>query len=220
MKLGAFRQWKPVLTFIAAVILLYGASQLSHFLAGVMEFELRPTNEDMVHRIVTITAFLYAILLSLPFVPGTEVGIAMLVALGPPIAFLVYVCTVLGLFLAFIVGRFVPLRLLRATAERFHLIRLSRLLKEIEPLSQQERIRFLTGATPNRAVSTFVRHRHIGLAVLLSVPGNLLIGGGGGIGMIAGMSGLYSISGYLLTVMVAVSPVPIAVTMFGTGFLM
>ena len=45
------------------------------------------------------------------------------------------------------------------------------------------------------------------------MPGNVLIGGGGGIAMVAGLSRLYSLAGFLLAVGVAVAPVPLAVTL-------
>jgi len=55
--------------------------------------------------------------------------------------------------------------------------------------------------------------------VALNIPGNYVIGGGGGIALIAGVSRVYSIPGFLLTILLAVAPVPLAVVVFGTGFL-
>jgi hypothetical protein len=43
--------------------------------------------------------------------------------------------------------------------------------------------------------------------------GPLIRGGGGGIAMIAGMTGLYSLPRYLLTVAIAVAPVPLIITL-------
>ncbi|MCB1478921.1 MAG: hypothetical protein KDJ62_08610 [Rhodobiaceae bacterium] len=214
-----FPRWQTVLKIASIIGLLYGASQLTHFIAQTLEFELRPTNEEAVHRAITMTALVYTFLLSLPFVPGAEIGIALLVALGPPIAFLVYLCTVAGLFFSFIVGRFVPVTALRGIAEKLKLTRLANMLKEIEPLDREQRIAYLTRNAPNRLFNGFLRFRYLGLAVLFNLPGNFLIGGGGGIGLLAGLSGLFSFPGYLATVMIAVSPVPLAVAFFGTGFL-
>lgn len=211
--------WRTALKVLAAAALLYGANQLSHSLAEALQFELRPSNEDVIHRLIVLSAILYTFLLALPFVPGAEIGIAMLATLGPPIAFLVYLCTVIGLFCSFVVGRYVPLRVLMALADAVKLSRLSRLLEQIEPLEREERIEYLA-RHDNPALAKFLHYRHLSLALLLILPGNFLIGGGGGIGMIAGMSGLFSLSGYLITVMIAVSPVPLLVSTFGTGFLM
>jgi hypothetical protein len=59
----------------------------------------------------------------------------------------------------------------------------------------------------------------LALAVSLNIPGNFLIGGGGGIGLFAGISRLYSVTGYLITISIAVAPVPVAVLFFGAEFL-
>lgn len=45
----------------------------------------------------------------------------------------------------------------------------------------------------------------------LNLPGNALIGGGGGIALMAGMSRLFSFPLFLLSLTVAVSPVPLAI---------
>ncbi|HSM41012.1 MAG TPA: hypothetical protein VK862_09690 [Afifellaceae bacterium] len=215
----SIRRWKAALKVLVVAALLYGANQLSHSIAEALQFDLRPSNEDVVHRVITISAFFYTCLLAVPFVPGAEIGIALLVTLGPPIAFLVYLCTVFGLVCSFVIGRYVPLKSLRAIADAVKLSRLALLLEQIEPLSREERTEYLTGRD-NRALSRFLQYRYLTLALLFNLPGNFLIGGGGGIGMIAGMSGLFSLYGYLITVMIAVSPVPLLVSIFGTGFLM
>ena len=48
---------------------------------------------------------LYTVLLALPFVPGAEIGLALLVVFGAVMAWPVYVATVLALSIAFAVGR-------------------------------------------------------------------------------------------------------------------
>jgi hypothetical protein len=47
--------------------------------------------------------------------------------------------------------------------------------------------------------------------VALNLPGNTLLGGGGGIALMAGLSGLYPMPAYLTTVAIAVAPVPLLV---------
>jgi hypothetical protein len=47
------------------------------------------------------------------------------------------------------------------------------------------------------------------LALAFNLPGNTLLGGGGGIALAAGMSGLYRPVAYLATVVLAVAPVPL-----------
>jgi hypothetical protein len=47
--------------------------------------------------------------------------------------------------------------------------------------------------------------------VLINLPGNMLVGGGGGIALVAGMTRLFSWPAFLLTVAVAVAPVPLLI---------
>ena len=74
--------------------------------------------------------------------------------------------------------------------------------------------------SPSRGVPALVRHRHLALAGALNLPGNFLIGGGGGIALIAGVSKLYSVTGFVLTSAIAVAPVPLAVYLLGADFLL
>ena len=46
----------------------------------------------------------YALLLAIPFVPGVEIGIALLIMQGPAIAPFVHAATVAGLLISFAIG--------------------------------------------------------------------------------------------------------------------
>ena len=60
-----------------------------------------------------------------------------------------------------------------------------------------------------------MRHFHVALALAVNAPSNSIIGGGGGIVMMAGPSGIFLPLATFLTVMIAVSPVPLAVMFLG-----
>jgi len=60
-----------------------------------------------------------------------------------------------------------------------------------------------------------LRHRYVALAVIVNVPGNAMIGGGGGIMMMAGMSGIFAPVQTFLAIAIAVSPVPVTVLLLG-----
>lgn len=122
-------------------------------------------------------------------------------------------------FLSFIAGRLIPLSALIQFAEDIKLDQTRKLLNDIEPLGKQERLTFLANKTPNRLLPVLLRYRYLALAVALNVPGNFLIGGGGGIALFAGISRLYSVPGFLITIAISVAPVPIAVLVFGAEFL-
>lgn len=55
---------------------------------------------------IALVLALYVLLLSLPFVPGAEIGLALLVGFGSVVAWPVYLATVLALSIAFAAGRF------------------------------------------------------------------------------------------------------------------
>jgi len=217
---GAARSRLRTLLKVALLIaLLIVANYLAHELADALNFQIRPSNEDAVHRTIMTSAASYSLLLAIPFVPGAEVGLALIAMLGPPIAFLVYVCTVGGLALSFAVGRLIPLTGLIRLAEDFNFQRMAKMLNVIEPMNRQDRLAFLASKAPVRFRPVLLRYRYLALAVALNVPGNFLIGGGGGIALLAGISRLYSVPGFIATIAIAVAPVPLAVFFFGNEFL-
>lgn len=207
--------WPLLLKLAGLILLIVFANHASGWLADALRIEIRPSNEDLVHRMIMLAAGLYALLLAIPFVPGMEIGLALIGLLGPPIVLLVYLCTLLGLTMSYLVGRLIPLSGLASLFEDLNLVRASALLKTIEPMNREQRLAFLLNKAPNRFVPFLLRHRYIALALVLNVPGNVLIGGGGGIALIAGLSRLYSTLAFLVCIALAVAPVPIAVLLFG-----
>lgn len=211
--------WQILLKLLVLIALIIAANFVSSWIVDSLHVEIRPSNEDFVHRMLVTAAVAHAVLIAIPFVPGVEVGITLIAMLGPAIVLLVYVSTVVGLLLSFIVGRLVSLRWLANLLEDINLRQASRLISAIEPMDRTERLNYLVSKAPNRFVPFLLRHRYLALAVLINVPGNVVIGGGGGISLLAGASKLYSIPGYFVTIALAVSPVPIAVLIFGKDVL-
>ena len=200
------------LALLIAIIL--AANFVAGWMLDALHIDIRPTNEEFVHRIIMTSAAAYAVLLAIPFVPGVEVGLAIIGMLGPQIVLLVYLCTLAGLTLSFSIGRLVPLAWIAAVFAFLNLRRGKTLLDDLAPLDRDARVQFLVGRAPNRLVPFLLRHRYVALAVMLNLPGNFLVGGGGGIAMIAGISRLISLPGFLVTIALAVAPVPLAVLVF------
>ena len=121
--------------------------------------------------------------------------------------------------MSFAVGRLISLKALILLLEEFHFQRASQLLTSIEPMKRADRLAFLVSKTPNRLVPFLIRHRYLALAILVNLPGNILIGGGGGIALVAGASKLFSTLGFIITIAFAVSPVPLAILLFGKEIL-
>lgn len=195
--------------------LLFAASYAGSWVTGQLSSHLTPSTEPAVHRLIMLATAAYVVLMMLPFVPGVEIGLGMMVMFGPKIVPLVYGATVLGLLLSFLVGRLVPERSIADLLQTLHLERAARLLRELEPLGSHMRLEHLLRNASTRIVPFLLRHRFLALMVAFNLPGNVVVGGGGGIGLIAGFSGLFSIQGYALAVAVAVAPVPLFVLLTG-----
>ena len=190
------------------MLLLVAGWRLGHFLDAYSGIEIRPANEPMVHRLVMMAAAAFVVAAAVPFVPGAEIGMGLLVLFGGRIAFLVYVCMVGALVAAYLVGRLVPVGALARLAGWLGFARARVLLAELEPLDGSGRLALLLDRAPRRLVPTLLRRRYLALVVLFNLPGNSVIGGGGGIALAAGMSGLFSLPRFFATVLVAVAPVP------------
>ncbi|WP_296425747.1 hypothetical protein [Yoonia sp.] len=161
----------------------------------------------------------YALLIAIPFVPGVEIGIAILVIEGASAAPFVYLATLSGMSLAFLTGQYVALNWLIKTCEDLYLFRLSAVLQRIENRPSDQRLATLNDRLPNWLAPFLVRYRYVTLALLINIPGNIAIGGGGGIMMATGLSRLFQTGLTLLTVALATLPVPLAVWLLGTTVL-
>lgn len=162
---------------------------------------------------------LYATLISVPFVPGVEIGLALLVMRGAEIAPAVYLATVLGLLLAYLLGRYLPITVMQRLFLDLHMTSACRMIAEIAPLGADARLALLRQRLPQWAAPWVLRYRYLTLAMLLNLPGNAVIGGGGGLSLLAGLSRVFRPLPIALTLCLAVAPVPLAVWLFGAEFL-
>jgi hypothetical protein len=154
----------------------------------------------------------YVVLMAMPFMPAAEIGFSMLVIFGARISFLVYVSTVVALTLAYLAGRLLPAELAAKAFGLMGLMKAQQFVARLAPLSAQDRLALLVRDPPAPWAPNLVRHRYLALAVLLNLPGNIVIGGGGGIALLAGMTRLFPFPAYLGTVALAVAPVPLIVS--------
>jgi hypothetical protein len=199
--------------FAAKIALLLGILVFLNYaigwLANLFAFQMWPQHADMAVFVLFTSIVSYILLLAIPFLPGIEVGLMLMAMLGVKGIVLVYFCTVLSLSLSFLFGRLLPSRYLARALGWFHLNRARDLVTSLEPLETEERLRFLLRSAPSRIVPFLLRHRYLIIGVLFNVPGNALIGGGGGIGLVAGMSRLFPFPKYLLLICLAITPGPI-----------
>ena len=202
------------LIFFAA--LLVAANYVGNWLLNQLNLQLRPSTEPILHRLIMLSMAVYICLMALPFVPGVEIGLALMVLLGAKIIPLVYAATVVALLIGFMIGRWVPSRAILEILDLLRLQRLRVLLMQLEPLGPQQRLDLLLHHNSVRIVPFLLRHRFLAIAVALNIPGNAIIGGGGGISFAAGFSRLVSLPQYALTVSVAVLPLPIIMLLTGS----
>jgi hypothetical protein len=88
-------------------------------------------------------------------------------------------------------------------------------MKRLAPLSRKERLAMLVDHAPRRFIPHLVRYRYIALVLAFNLPGNAVVGGGGGIALLAGLSGMFSFPHYLFATSIAALPVPLAALLVG-----
>jgi hypothetical protein len=135
--------------------------------------------------------------------------------LGPRIAVLVYLCTLAALSLSFMVGRLIPEHMLINLLRDLGFDKASRLLVRVEGLDSHQRLSLILDQSPQKLIPFLLRYRYLALIVAVNLPGNIVIGGGGGIALAAGLCRLFSPPAFVLTVAIAIAPVPLAWLMFG-----
>lgn len=169
---------------------------------------------------ILITAILvYALLIAIPFVPGIEIGFALLIVQGVSIVPAVYLATLTGLLLAYFIGRLVPVTTLESLFRDLKLRRAAQLMADYAAMTQEARQHMLLNRLPRFLAVPAVRYRYLTLALLINLPGNAFLGGGGGLMLASGLSRLFQPGKTILTLALCVLPVPVGFLLFGTAFL-
>jgi hypothetical protein len=210
---------RTILRVALIVAFAYGAHLL---LIRVMNWtEALPHGMGSVLRIGILSGILlvYALLIAIPYVPGIEVGFSLIMMRGAEVAWHVYLATVLGLILAYLAGRFLPYAWLHRLFLDLRMTRACRMLDELQPLTPAQRLTLMKRRLPQRLGALAVRFRYVLLAALINMPGSALIGGGGGICLLAGLTRLFDWRATILTILLAVLPVPLTVWLWGPGLL-
>lgn len=147
-------------------------------------------------------AVVYAVLLAIPFVPGLELGLLMMVLFGAPGAVIAHLATVAGLLMSFVVGDRMAAR---STTKKVvgHFMAWSQSKGSKSQEDQRPLHLRLAGALKN--------YRHLALAVFLNTPGNAVLGGGGGIAFLCGASREFRWPAFVLTAALATAPLPLLV---------
>lgn len=206
--------WAITLTKLAAIVLVVILANIGiSRLIDELEIQIWPEYLEIIDRAVLVSVILYIGLMATPFLPGIEIGLTLMVVLGPKGVLLVYVSTLIALTISFGLGRLFPAHALVSFLQWLHLSRAATLLKSFDTTPPEKRLEFLAEKTPNQTIPALLRRRYLLLALLFNLPGNALIGGGGGIAMMAGMSRLYSFPMYFFLISAAILPGPLLVVL-------
>jgi hypothetical protein len=202
---------RTALRLAVVVVLALAIHQLLNWANAEAELGTRQLRPWM----LALFLLVYALLIAIPFVPGVEVGLTLMAMKGPWIAPWIYAATVVGLVAAYAAGEgFSYPRLHRILAD-LHLNRACRLIERLQPLTKADRLALLKARAPRWARPFVSRFRYVMMAALINLPGNTLIGGGGGLMFLSGFSRLFHAPAMILTIFIAVAPVPLAVWLFG-----
>jgi hypothetical protein len=200
---------------IIVLIIILGLNLAGTWIGHQVNFQIFPRHDPLLHVAVMAAAIIYILLMATPFMPGIEVGMAVMVLLGYKSAILIYLCTLVALSISYLIGRYFPLHLVHRFLQWLYLEKASKLICELEPLERSERLGLLNQKAPSKIAPFLLNHLYLTIAVVLNMPGNALIGGGGGIGLVVGMSGVVPFHKYFATVAIAVLPVPLTIYLQG-----
>ena len=189
--------------------LIIGGHKVIELVSSWLELTLLPHTEDMLHRAIVAGTAAYVVLMAIPFVPGAEIGLTLLTALGGALAPLVYLATATSLMVAYIIGRLLPPLVLKKGLAGLGLNRAAIFVEEAAILTDEDFQQRLEAMSVPKALKILLRYRYFALALAINVPGNIALGGGGGIAVMAGLSRMFDPLQFLLTVLIAVLPVPL-----------
>lgn len=195
---------------LVLLALILGGQQVVGLVGSWLDISLMPHSEDMLHRSILAGIVVYVVVLALPFVPGAEIGLMLLTVLGGPIAPLVYLATALSLMISYAVGRLLPRTLLQRGLTRLGLVRAARLVARASEKTYEDFQDGLVNSATPKLLRILFRFRYVALILVINMPGNLILGGGGGIALMAGLSRAFAPLPFLLAVLIAVLPVPLA----------
>ncbi len=190
-------------------IILVSGHQLSHEGFHQLQDILASASREIGIYGLSLGAFVYILVLALPFVPGVEFGLLLMVLFGREGVIAAYVATIVGLSLSYLVARTVPDRITLSWMNRLGLSNAAN-----DPKDAIDAIVVGGSATQSAAarLSNFLLpHRYLTLAVCLNLPGNSVLGGGGGIAALCGLSRQFHWWRFVLTLIVATAPLPVLV---------
>jgi len=201
---------RAILATVIWVVLIVFGHYLSHLDPAGIRATLAALHEAMGMGALIAGAVTLAVLLGLPFVPSVEMGLLMMAVFGRDGAVAAWLATVAGLSMAYAAGRYMPVDWVIRWLDRHRLLPADR--DPARPLLAELRDRLrLSGRKWHRVAAFLLRHRYLLVAALINMPGNSVLGGGGGIALTCGFARLYRWPWFVATVALASLPIPLLV---------
>ncbi len=196
------------MALVWATLLVLGHS-LSHMGFHDSQTMLLTMRDSLGPIAIGLLVIIYGLVLAMPFLPGVELGLLIMAVFGPAGALAAYVATLGGLMLAYGAGRALPEHVIVKWLGRVGVVLphggiTAAVNSMIAPKPTDL-------SPPRRLATNLLNHRYLSLAVCLNFPGNAALGGGGGVALLCGVSRQFGWRAFVLTIAIAISPVPILV---------
>jgi hypothetical protein len=207
-----------ILVFWAFLLVL--GHQLSHQGFHQLQDALTSSGYEIGFVALAISGIAYLLLLALPFVPGVELGLLIMIFFGRDGVIAAYLATIGGLSLAYAAAWSLPNQITLRWMSRLGLsdaagdpgAAINGMVANAT-VAAQGTDKGARGAA-GKFASFLLDHRYLTLAACLNLPGNSVLGGGGGIAFLCGLSGQFHMRRFILTVVLATAPIPLLV-LFG-----
>jgi hypothetical protein len=209
-------RWLRIALLLAgyAAIIVFGHFA-GRWLDQALNIDGMTANSSTANWLLIGGLLVFIVCLALPFVPGIEISLALFALFGTSVALPVYAATLVALAISYTAGRYVPLNSLAVFFDFIGLHAASALVRRLGAMTPRERNSTLADMAPGRYSAFLVRYPELALIAALNVPGNALFGGGGGIALFAGMSGLFAPWRYMLAIAIGSIPVPLLMLFAG-----
>jgi len=124
----ASRGWKLGL-FVFCIL---GMNFSGTWIAAQLDLQIWPQHGDVIELVIVSMVVAFVIAMATPFVPGIEIGLALMLLLGPGGIVMVYLCTQLSLALSFLLGTTIRPRYLSSICRWLQFEQASQLLTELD----------------------------------------------------------------------------------------
>ncbi len=164
---------------IIALVLLYNQYASTNIIDQLGEL----VGAHGYEKVLIISLLVYASLLAFPYFPSVEIGFTIMALFGKPGIAFTYVATLIGLLFAFLVGK------------NLHKYGLEN--HRVSYVFKSKITGFLAKKSPFFA-----------LIMLINLPGNIVLGGGGGIALNYGITKQLNTLNFTLAIAIGVAPLP------------